>query len=130
MNALSRFVSGLLASPLWVKLWLLALGAVNMLVPLFYLARPEAQLVLATFVAGFALLVVLTARFGFTRILGLGHILWIPLVLWLVGRVDAYPVTETYGLWLRSVIVLNSISLVIDITDVVRYLRGERTEAA
>ena len=70
----------------------------------------------------------LTGRFGFTRILGLGHIFWIPLVIYLISRIGSYPATEVYGLWMRSVIILNSISLVIDITDVVRYIRGDRTE--
>ena len=83
---------------------------------------------MVTFFAGFVLLVVLTGRFGFTRIMGLGHILWFPLVFFLIRRLDLYPSTEPYGLWMRAVIVLNSISLIIDVSDVVRYARGDRAE--
>jgi len=128
MSALSKFMSGLLASPLWVKLWLGVLMAANMVVPLVYFDHLEARIVLIAFLAGFVLLVVLTGKFGFSRILSLGHILWIPLVLFLLGRLDLHAADQPYGLWMRSVIVLNSISLIIDVADVVRYIRGERAE--
>ena len=128
MKSLGRFLRGVLRSPMGVKLWLLVLMIVNMIVPLVYFDHLEAHIVLITFFAGFILLVLLTGRFGFTRILGLGHIFWIPLVIYLICRIGSYPATEVYGLWMRSVIILNSISLVIDITDVVRYIRGDRTE--
>lgn len=128
MRALSKFMRGILTSPLWVKLWLAVLMVANMAVPLVYFDHLEAHIVLGTFLAGFVLLVVLTGKFGFTRILGLGHILWVPLVFFLLGRLDLHPADQPYGLWMRSVIVLNSISLIIDITDVVRYIRGERAE--
>ena len=67
----------------------------------------EARLVLVTFVLSFRLLVALTGRFGFTRILGLGHVLWFPLVAYLMTRTNSYP-------------------LGIDTVDVIRYIRGER----
>jgi hypothetical protein len=128
MNALSKFIRGVLASSLWVILWLMVLMFANMIVPLVYFDHLEAHIVLITFFLGFGLLVVLTGRFGFTRILGLGHVLWIPLVLYLISRAGSYPATDAYGLWIRSVIVLNTISVVIDTTDVVRYARGDREE--
>ena len=86
----------------------------------------EARLVLVTFVLSFRLLVALTGRFGFTRILGLGHVLWFPLVAYLMTRTNSYPLADPFGLWMRCVIVLNSISLAIDTVDVNRYIRGER----
>ena len=128
MNALSTFMRGMLRFPFGVKLWLFVLMVVNMIVPLIYFDHLEAHIVLITFFLGAGLLVVLTGKFGFTRILGLGHILWIPLVVYLISRLDYYPVADPYGLWMRSVIVLNSISLVIDIWDVVRYAKGDREE--
>ncbi len=70
----------------------------------------------------------LTAWFGFSRILGLGHVAWLPLLAFLVDRVTEVPATDAFGLWLRAVIVLDAISLVIDAVDVVRFLRGDRAE--
>ena len=77
---------------------------------------------------GGTLMSLLTARFGFTRILGLGHILWIPLVGWLAFRLGQIPADDAFGLWIRGVIVVNSLSLVIDGVDVVRYAAGDRKE--
>jgi len=128
MTALMKFLTGVLRFPLGVKLWLLVLMAVNMIVPLIYFDHLEAHVVLVTFLASFVLLVVLTGKFGFTRILGLGHVLWVPLVLFLFSRLGSRPAADPYGLWIRSVIVLNSISLVLDAIDVIRYARGEREE--
>jgi len=123
-----KLMVGMLRLPLAAKVWLMALIAVNMMAPLQYLGRAEARLVLATFMAGFLLMLVLTAVSGFTRLLGLGHTLWVPLVIFLSTRLDAIPADDGYGRWIRAVIVLNSISLVIDVWDVIRYARGERSE--
>jgi hypothetical protein len=70
----------------------------------------------------------LTARFGFTRILGLGHILWIPLVGWLAFRLGQIPADDAFGLWVRGVILVNAVSLVIDTADVIRFAAGDRKE--
>ena len=57
-----------------------------------------------------------------------GHLAWLPLLAFLVDRVTEVPATTGFGLWLRSVIVLDAISLVLDTVDVVRFLRGDRDE--
>ena len=70
----------------------------------------------------------LTARYGFSRILGLGHILWVPLVVFLFVRLGSIPADDAFGIWIRVLLLLNGISLVIDTKDVVRYLGGDRKE--
>src|SRR5262245_43258721 len=128
MNAIMKFNRGVLRLRVGVKLWLLIVIAANLLVPLMYLGRSEARIVLLTFLASYFLMVVITGTNGFTRLLGLGHILWIPLLIFLVGRLGSIPAGDLYGVWVRSVVVLNLISLVIDAIDVVRFARGERSE--
>jgi len=128
MNAIMKFNRGVLRLRVGVKLWLLIVIAANLLVPLMYLGRSEARIVLLTFLASYFLMVVITGTNGFTRLLGLGHILWIPLLIFLVGRLGSIPAGDLYGVWARSVVVLNLISLVIDAIDVVRFARGERSE--
>jgi hypothetical protein len=128
MNPIMKFNRGILRLPVGVKLWLLVLMVGNLLVPLMYLGRSEARIVLLTFLASFVLMVVITGTNGFTRLLGLGHILWIPLLLYLVGRLSSVPASDLYGVWVRSVVVLNVISLVLDAIDVARFARGERSE--
>lgn len=123
-----KFMLGALKLPLGVQLWLMVLMTVNAVLPLFFLARFEARIVLGTFFLSFLLMVVITARNGFTRLLGFGHVLWVPLVAFLVTRLGAVPEGDPYRLWLMSVIALNSVSLVIDAVDVIRFARGEREE--
>ncbi|MCH6580486.1 MAG: hypothetical protein IH802_09015 [Nitrospinae bacterium] len=128
MNAFIKFNKGLMNSSLPVKLWVGLLVIFNMIIPLFFLDRLEAQVVLAAIIASMAFMTLITATTGFSRLLGLGHIFWIPLVLFLVSRLDSIPATDAYGIWIRSVIALNTISLVLDAVDVVRFARGERSE--
>ena len=75
------------------------------------------------------LMLLITARTGFTRLLGLGHVLWVPLVAWLWTRLPQIPAADFFGIWIRSLMAVNAISLVIDTVDVMRYLAGDRTDA-
>jgi len=74
------------------------------------------------------LMTVVTAVSGFTRLLGLGHIPWIPLLYFLWARIDQIPADDFFGVWIRGLMVLNAVSLLIDVVDVGRYISGERTE--
>ncbi len=128
MNAFIRFNRGLFRLPVGVRLWMLLLVSANLILPVIYFQQSEARIVLLTFFAGILLMVVITGTSGFTRLVGLGHIFWVPLVLFLVSRLGSIPATDAYGIWIRSVIALNTISLVLDAIDVVRFARGERSE--
>ena len=128
MNAFIRFKRGLFRLPVGVRLWMLLLVSANLVLPVIYFQQSEARIVLLTFFAGILLMVVITGTSGFTRLVGLGHIFWVPLVLFLVSRLGSIPATDAYGIWIRSVIALNTISLVLDAIDVVRFARGERSE--
>ncbi|MCH8841131.1 MAG: hypothetical protein IH831_10780 [Planctomycetes bacterium] len=128
MQGFIRFNKGVLRMSWPVKIWLLLLVAANAVAPLFFLQRVEAQAVLAAMMIGATLMSLLTARFGFTRILGLGHIFWIPLVGWLAFRLGQIPADDAFGIWIRGVLLLNAVSLVIDIADVIRYATGDRKE--
>ena len=75
-----------------------------------------------------ALMTVLTGRGGFTRLLGVGHIFWIPMIGWLWGRLDQIPADDVFGIWIRVLMALNSISLLLDTVEVVPYIAGEREE--
>ena len=128
MNAFVKLNRGLFKMPLTWKLWLSLLVAANVFVPLFYFQQLEAQIVLGTMAANMALMTYLTSRFGFTRILGLGHIFWIPLLGFLLTRLGSIPAGDAYGAWLQAFIVVNSVSLLIDTVDVIRFFAGDRAE--
>lgn len=114
--------------PIPWQLWLVLLATANMVAPLFFIAQLEARVVLGVFLANFMLMTVLTAFFGFTRILGLGHLLWLPLLYFLGIRLGQIPADDWFGRWIRVAMVLNSLSLAIDAIDVIRYFNGDREE--
>ena len=128
MNAFIKFNKGLMNSSLPVKLWVGLMVIFNMVIPLFFLERLEAQVVLAAIMASMALMTLITATTGFSRLMGLGHIFWIPLLYFLWTQLDQIPPDDGFGVWLRALMVINATSLVIDAVDVFRYLAGERGE--
>ena len=128
MKSFVKFNLGLMRSPLHVRLWLMLLVAANMAAPLFFLGHAEARVVLAALAASMALMTVLTGLTGFTRLLSIGHIFWIPMIGWLWGRLDQIPADDAFGIWIRVLMMLNSISLVLDTVEVVRYIAGDREE--
>ena len=128
MRSFLRFNQGMLRMPIRLQLWVLVLVGANIVAPLFFLQHFEAQLTLAAGLLGLALMSVLTGRFGFSRIVGLGHIAWLPLIVLLISSVGDTTASSPFGLWIRSVIVLDSISLAFDFVDAARFYRGDRTE--
>lgn len=128
MRAFIKFNKGMLNMPLHWQLWLMLLVAGNMIVPLFYLDRLEAQVTLGVLLASMMLMTILTARTGFSRLLGLGHILWFPMLYFLWTRLDQIPADDFFGIWIRTLIAINAASLVIDVVDVARYIAGDREE--
>jgi len=128
MASFLRFNRGLLGMPLHLRLWVGLLIGANIVAPTFFLGHVEAQATMAAGLVGMALMSALTGRFGFSRIVGLGHVAWLPLLAFLVGSLGEAPATSGFGLWLRSVIALDAISLVFDAVDTVRFLRGDRAE--
>lgn len=124
-QGLIRFFQGLSLMPRYVHAWLFVLATVNIVPALWWLEHPVAGIVLAVFVVNFVLMVILTWRFGFTRILGLGHFPWFLLNVVLLYGLTTVPPGSMQS-WIFAVIAVNSVSLVIDTADVIRWLRGDR----
>ena len=126
--AFVKFNKGVMRMPVQWQLWQMLLVVANLIVPILFLDRLESQMVLAAIVVAAGLMTLLTALTGFTRLLGLGHIPWVPLVYFLWTRLDQIPADDLFGLWLRILMVLNCLSLAIDTVDTIRYVAGEREE--
>ncbi|MEE9597695.1 MAG: hypothetical protein V3V96_13045, partial [Acidiferrobacterales bacterium] len=118
----------IMSMPIYWQLWLMLLVTFNLIIPLFFLNRLEAQVVVGALVASMILMTVLTAISGFTRLLGLGHVFWIPLLYFLWIRLEQNPADDFFGLWLRVLMIINAASLIIDVVDVGRYIAGDRSE--
>jgi len=125
MKVMLRFTRHILEMPIHWQLWIALLFLTNM-AAVFFLPRAEASVVLAALFVGALLQMGLFARFGFVRLLGLGHFHWFVMIAWLVTRLGSSRGEGLFYNWIVAVIVVCGLSLVIDVVDVVRYLRGER----
>ena len=123
-----RFHKGVFKLPLRIQFFLVILMSANMLAPLYFINEIEAKVVLATFMVSAMLMFGLTGTFGFSRMLGTAHILWFPLLVFLYTRLHLHDTAESFGLWLRILIAINTVSLVFDTIDFIHYLRGDRAE--
>ena len=103
--------------------WLIAVNAAGLL----FITHIEAQVALGA--VGMAVLAqaLIYQRKRFIRLLGVTHVLWAPMLVWIVLRLDTMPEEETaFHVWLVTLIVTNAISLAIDAWDAMRFLLGER----
>lgn len=119
------FFSELLDQPAWVAGWVFALMVINM-ASLAFWNEPLAKLILVVFMLSAMLMMGLYTVFGFERILGLGHVFWIPLLGYLLVQIP-----QTEGLFAGYLIVLSlaiGVSLLFDIRDVWIYLSSKRAK--
>ena len=126
MKMMFEFGKTLFVNGVGLAVWMSLLLLANMVVPLFFVTTVEGQLVLVAFVASVLSMMAIFGSKGFVRLLGLGHIYWVPLVPWLWTRLPGFPPDDPFAVWMTAVIILNGVSLIIDVRDVGRYLAGER----
>jgi len=119
-NPLGFFVD-LLRQPLWIHVWVSWLAAINLLSLRFW-DEPLAKLVLATFLLSAMLMMALYARYGFEKILGLGHILWLGLLPYLLISIPGAGCG--FQSYLIALTVSIGISLAFDVVDVWTYFAG------
>ena len=128
MHAFLKFNKGVMKMPIGWRAWVMILMVLNLVLPLFFLNRLEAQVTLGAFLAAGMIMTILTALGGFTRLLGLGHILWLPLIYFLWTRLSHIPTDDFFGIWIRALMLLNAASLVLDTIDVIRYIACDRKD--
>lgn len=114
--------------PLGWRLWLFWLMALNTAAFLF-LGRVEGKVIALVWLANGTTMFAMYWIFGYTRILGLSHILWwTPMLIWLIPRFVQNRPQGIFAVWLGLLIVSDMASLVIDYIDVARYFLGETGE--
>jgi len=92
-----------------------------------FLAHVEAQVALAAVSAAAVAQALIYQRKRFIRLLGLTHAVWIPMLAWMVLRLETVPAEEpAFRAWLVALIATNAACLVVDSWDALRFLFGER----
>ena len=127
MNAMINLMKTMMLMPKPWLAWLGLLIAVNILASLYFIQTLEAKIVLTAMMFGIMIMTAIYRTKGFVRLLGIGHIAWLPMLPWLWTRLDDVSFDGLFGYWLCAIIVLNSLSLFVDTIDVLRYIKGERT---
>ena len=107
------------------RIWAVLLIAVNAL-SVFFLDTRYGQVALAAILIGVSIMIAIHSRFGFVRLLGVGHALWIPMLIWMALDFSKLAPGSHLRNWLSLLITVNTISLVVDGIDVLRFIRGER----
>ncbi len=117
----------MMASPTWLLIWLGIMGATMLLAIPFAIKDWRARWAIIAMIGNVIVMSALFEKFGFTRILGLAHIIfWTPLLAYLWKNRKAYPERIWTNRWVRLAMVVILISLLFDYTDVIRWLLGER----
>ena len=118
-----RFFIELMQQPVWIPIWLLFLMIANVSSLMFW-SEPIAKVIFFTFMLSALLMMALYSKYGFEKILGMGHILWIPLLIYVLIEI---PATEgAFKIYLVILLISLTISLVFDIIDVWRYFTSPK----
>jgi hypothetical protein len=107
------------------RIWCMWLVGVN-LGCLFFLTHVEGQVVLGVTLVAVVAQSLIYGRLGFTRVLGVTHVLWVPMFAWMAFRLDAIAAYPALSTWLVVLLATNAVSLMIDVTDAFRFAKGER----
>lgn len=135
MTDTTTLAQAMLQQPLWLQAWIGVLMAVN-LAAVFFVNRRDDQgrrqlcwpalAILGAFLGAAMLMDWLHGQYGYVRLLGLAHLVfWTPVYGWILAkrRHIADP-ASAFGRYLLVYLVVDGISLAIDVVDVARYFTG------
>jgi hypothetical protein len=129
MDIFSQFYTEMTTnSPTWVLAWVNAMVAILALAIPFSFGYREARWILLGVVLGMIGTIVAYALFGYTRLMGLGHILfWGPTLIYIVTVRGWKTYHKTlFSRWLILAAIILGTSLAFDVVDLLRWVLGER----
>ena len=122
--------SSFMALPLWVRLWMLfLLMPINFAALLFWEA-PFGKLISSLAILGMAFnLVPILLDRGFGKAMSIPHLIfWVPLTGVIILKV--LPIASgNYRVFLMALLAVNLTSLIFDIVDTLKWIRGDRAVA-
>lgn len=107
------------------RFWAVLLILVN-LGALLFLDTWYGRVALAAIIAAVVVMIVIHAKLGFVRLLGIGHLFWIPMLVWFAVDLPNRATHPALWWWVILLMGFNLVSLVIDSIDVWRFIRSER----
>ena len=119
-----RFFVELMQQSLWIPVWVFFLMIVKVASVGFW-SEPLAKVIFVTFMLSAMLMMGLYSRFGFEKILGLGHVLWVPLFFYLIIKIPG--AKDMFKSYLIVLSISIFISLVFDMVDVYKYITSRKS---
>ena len=120
-----RFFVDLVQQPVWIPIWVLFLVVINVASVAFWNDEPLARTIFVTFIFSVILILGLYSRFGFEKIMAMGHLPWVPLLIYLLMEIPT--ASETFKSYLVVLSVSIAISIVFDVVDVWKYFTRRKT---
>lgn len=121
IDLINRIAEG----PQWVYWWTRVIDSSNWLLLPFAFFDVRARWALLAWLLNIVMILSLYNAFGYTRILGLSHIIaWTPLLIYLFRQRKPFAQENWAGRYLYWWISVAIVSLVFDYWDVARYLFG------
>ena len=129
MHRLRRLRASIAGLPRWVRAWLVVLAGTNMASLAFLDTQVGVWTAIAFAVVSAMNMPLMLIQGGMTRLLALPHFVWLALVAYLLPQLfgaQPLPAGSSVRAFALTVVVVNGISLLFDVVDTLRWLRGER----
>jgi len=103
--------------------WLIAVNGACLL----FITHSEAQIALVAVSMALLAQTLIYQHKRFIRLLGVTHLIWVPMLAWMALRLPTLPDEEVaFHVWLITLIATNAVSLAIDAWDATRFIHSER----
>ena len=119
-----HFFIELMQQPIWIPSWVLFLVVINVASVGFW-SEPLTKAIFVTFMFSVILILGLYSRFGFEKIMGMGHVPWIPLIAYVLMEIPT--ARGTFKSYLIVLSISIAISLVFDVRDVWKYFTHRKS---
>ncbi|MBY0517547.1 MAG: hypothetical protein K2P81_11590 [Bacteriovoracaceae bacterium] len=114
--------------PFWIA-WVFLLGIANFGIPLLNIRKhPVMAVTLAGAITGLPIGLILTSLFGFSKILGLMHFPWIPVIVYQAIVIRKKELTGRTLSFLKLSFTVSVISIFIDFYDVFQFLVSRQSK--
>lgn len=113
------------SAPFPWNVWVTILGLMNVVAGFYFFKHLEGKLSVLCMVLTLSTMTFLYWKLGFVRLLGLAHIYWLAFIPRLTYVALKKNPTGLFKKWIYGTIIVDSISVIIDTIDVIRYLTGE-----
>lgn len=110
-----------------ISRWGFLLNIPQLLGGLIFVQTPEGLVIVATAILTLCIAGQIHKRHRFTRLIGICHLPWLIMLPWLLMRMATTDHGWALTLWLVYVCITVTVSLIFDIWDVARYMKGDKT---